>query len=379
MKKAITVRLLAAVLAAVFIISPCQITAGAVSVSAASAILIDSSSGEVIYEKDADTRRPMASTTKIMTGIIAIEKYDLDRAVTVSKQAVGVEGSSIYLYENEKMTMKDLLYALLLQSANDAAAAIAIEIAGSTEAFAELMNEKARELGLQNTSFANPHGLHSDDHYTTARELAALTRYAMQNAVFKEMVSTKRRVIPMRNGEASRLLINHNRLLTSYEGAIGVKTGFTKKSGRCLVSAAERGGVMLIAVTLNAPNDWSDHKNMFDYGFSLLESVTLLEEGGISGRAHIVSGKKDELAYCSFGSVSAVLPKDRGEIKTVIEMQRFYYAPIEKGQVIGRAVFLLDGREVASCEIRADESVQKIAYKKGIWGFILSFFKQKIS
>lgn len=206
-----------------------------ISVSASSAVLMDASSGNVLYEKDAHTERPMASTTKIMTALIAIEEYDLKKTVTVSKEAVGVEGSSVYLYENEKLTMEELVFALMLESANDAATAIAIEIAGSVEEFAELMNEKAEELGLENTSFENPHGLDGESHYTTAYDLAKLTAYAMKNEAFRAVVSTYKTVIPMNNGEGSRLLINHNRLLKSYEGTIGVKTGYTKKSGDVLL------------------------------------------------------------------------------------------------------------------------------------------------
>ncbi len=345
-----------------------------ISVSASSAVLMDASSGNVLYEKDAHTERPMASTTKIMTALIAIEEYDLKKTVTVSKEAVGVEGSSVYLYENEKLTMEELVFALMLESANDAATAIAIEIAGSVEEFAELMNEKAEELGLENTSFENPHGLDGESHYTTAYDLAKLTAYAMKNEAFRAVVSTYKTVIPMNNGEGSRLLINHNRLLKSYEGTIGVKTGYTKKSGRCLVTAAEKDGVMLIAVTLSAPDDWNDHRNMLDYGFSRIERLELVDENGITGLAAVVGGVSDCVTYASEGTVYADLIKGEHNIRTVIEMSRFYYAPVEAGELLGRAVFYDGDTEIASCEIRAADNVSQKPVKRTFWDWLKSLF-----
>ena len=224
-------------------------------VSAKSAILIEASTGEVIWSENPDQRLPMASTTKIMTALVAIESGDVKRTVSISPLAVGVEGSSVYLYANEKMTLEDLIYAMLLESANDAAAAIAIEVGGSIEGFADMMNERASSLGLSNTHFENPHGLDGETHYTTARELAIIAREAYSNEILKGIFSTYKKTIPLNETEGVRLLINHNKLLKSYDGATGIKTGFTKKSGRCLVSAAERDGLEFIAVTLNAPND----------------------------------------------------------------------------------------------------------------------------
>ena len=173
-----------------------------------------------------------------------------------------MEGSSVYLAQDEVLTLKELLYALLLESANDAAVAIAMAVDGSVDAFADRMNRYAAQLGLKDTHFVNPHGLDDDAHYTTARELALITRAALENPDFREIVSTQKTVIPLRGSEGVRLLLNHNRLLREYDGCIGVKTGFTKKTGRCLVSAAERDGVMLIAVTLGAPDDWNDHRRV---------------------------------------------------------------------------------------------------------------------
>ena len=235
---------------------------GTPTVSSQSAVLMDARYGLVLFEKDADRRLPMASTTKIMTALTALANAAPETVIRTAPEAVGVEGSSVYLSEGEELTLEQLLYALLLQSANDAAAAIAVGVGGSIAEFADLMNAQAQRLGLTDTHFANPHGLDADGHYTTARELAVITREALSHPLIRKIVGTRRATIPQGENPDARLLVNHHRLLRTYPDAIGVKTGFTKKSGRCLVSAAERDGVTLIAVTLNAPDDWRDHTAM---------------------------------------------------------------------------------------------------------------------
>lgn len=237
-------------------------------VSAKHAILLDADSGEVLWEKDADIPAPMASTTKIMTAIAVMDTLPLDKEITVPKEAVGTEGTSAYLKEGECLTVRDLLYALMLSSANDAAVTLALACDGSISAFAERMNRLACELSLKNTRFENPHGLPADGHYTTARELALLSAYAMCNPVFAEIVGTKS--YTCRTSVCVRTFKNHNKLLTFSKDAVGIKTGFTKTSGRCLVGAAKKDGTLLISVTLSAPNDWNDHAALFQYGFSLL-------------------------------------------------------------------------------------------------------------
>ncbi len=236
------------------------------SVSAKSAILV--SDGEVLYEKNADERLPMASTTKIMTCLIALERCDPDETVVVTKASCGIEGTSLYLRDGDTATVRDLVYAAMLRSANDAASALAVHVSWTEEEFCRLMNDKAKSLGMTSTHFDNPHGLPSEDHYTTARDFAALALYAMNNEEFRAVVSTTSCSIKI-SGK-SRALINHNRMLKSYEGADGVKTGYTKTAGRCLVSSAERGGVRLICVTLSDPDDWRDHTALLDYGFSII-------------------------------------------------------------------------------------------------------------
>ena len=233
-------------------------------VSAKSAALLDGTTGECLYVKNGEQRALIASTTKIMTGLLVCEAGELDRTVTVPDAAVGLEGSSMYLKKDETLTRRDLLYGMMLHSGNDAALTLAISVSGSEGAFVRQMNLRARALGLTQTHFANPHGLDSGENYSTALDLAHLAQAALQNAQLRAVVSTKTAVC------AGRTLTNHNKLLWRYDGCIGVKTGYTRHAGRILVSAAERDGRMLIAVTISDPDDWRDHTALLDYGFAVL-------------------------------------------------------------------------------------------------------------
>ena len=344
------------------------------SVSAKSAVLIDVNSGELLCSKNPDERLPMASTTKIMTALVAIETGDLAEEVTIPREAVGVEGSSIYLYEGERLTLEQLLYAVLLESANDAATAVAIHVGGSIEGFSTLMNQKAAELGLENTHFENPHGLDSEQHYTTARELAIIAAEAMKNPKLREIASTQKKTIPLNGTEGVRLLINHNRLLKSYDGAIGIKTGYTKKSGRCLVSAAERDGLTLICVTLSAPDDWRDHTSLLNYGFSNYESRVLCSEGEIRQLLPLVGGESDCVTLTNVSEIRVTLPKGTSSVECRIEARGFEYASVYEGEMLGRAIFLLDGKEIASTPLVASYSVNKIKNKNSLWDKITSPF-----
>lgn len=352
---------------------PCIFQASALSVSAGSAILIDAKSGLVLFEKNADKVRSMASTTKIMTAVVAIERYDLDANVKIPAAAVGIEGSSIYLCEGEVLTLRQLLYALLLSSANDAATAIALHCAGSIEAFADMMNDTARRLGLVNTHFDNPHGLDSDSHYTTAKDLAKLAAYAITLNEFKTISSTYKAQIPMAGTENARLLVNHNKLLRSYDGIIGVKTGFTKKSGRCLVSAAERDGTILVAVTLNAPDDWADHKAMLDFGFDNYSSVDLTKDIAPLPLP-VISGDVSTLQCAPKEPLSAMLPRDHGTILCRIEMDRFAYAPVKQNEVVGRIYYFCDGCELGCTDIITLQESRLKKQKYTIWDRISDFF-----
>ncbi len=239
------------------------------SLSARSAVLYNMNEGSFLYTKNESQRLPMASTTKIMTALIAIEQLDMNESLLVPKEATGIEGSSVYLRENDFVTVGDLVYSVLLQSANDAATVLALKIGGDIYGFSEIMNKRAEEIGLLDTNFENPHGLDSKNHYTTAHDLALLAAEALKNPTFKKICSTYKHDFFI--GDGRRVVVNHNKLLKRYKGAIGVKTGYTKKSGRCLVGACERDGVILVTVTLNAPNDWQDHEKLFDYGYSVID------------------------------------------------------------------------------------------------------------
>ena len=344
-----------------------------ISVSAESAVLIEASSGQIIWSKNANKRLPMASTTKIMTALVAIENFDIEKTVEISPDAIGIEGSSIYLYKGEKLSMLDLLYAMLLESANDAATAIAIAVGGNVEGFADMMNEKAEDLGLKTTHFSNPHGLDDPEHYTTAEELGKIAVEAMKNDTFKQIVSTYKRTIPLNETEGVRLLINHNKMLKAYNGAIGIKTGYTKKSGRCLVSAAEKDGVELIAVTLNAPDDWRDHKTMLDLGFSLYESRVLCQSGSFRQIQTVIGGKESYVVLTNKEDVIAVVRKDSAQIKCTVELFRFSYAPIKSGDIVGRLVYTLDGKEIAATPVYSTQTVERIEYRQSLFDRLFSF------
>lgn len=311
------------------------------NISARSAILIDSD-GAVLAQKNAGERMGEASTTKIMTSLVIAETMPLDTLVTIPAEAVGIEGSSVYLCEGEMLTVKELLLALLLESANDAAVALAIASAGSVEAFAEKMNARAKELGLEDTSFKNPHGLYHEEHYTTAYDLAQISAQALKLPALREIFSTKKAQISSRvtedmpEGEGKRYLHNHNKMLTLYDGAIGIKTGFTKKTGRCLVSAAERDGLTLIAVTLNAPDDWRDHTLLLDYGFDNYERVTLFDVGEFSYQYAVSGGREQFVRATNSLPLTLTLPKNSNEYSTLLDFeQRFELAPLREGTPLG--------------------------------------------
>jgi len=349
-----------------------NISADTLTLSAESAVLIDAFDDTVLYEKNSEIKLPMASTTKIMTAVVALENSDLDKTVIVSEKAVGVEGSSIYLYPNEKIKMIDLVYALLLESANDAAAAIAIDIAGSIESFAVMMNNKAAELELSSTSFTNPHGLSDEEHYTTAIDLARLASYALKNDTFKKIVSTYKHTIPLNDGEGTRWLINHNKLLRQYDGAIGVKTGYTIKSGRCLVSAAERDGVTLVAVTLRAPDDWNDHTELLDYGFSVRKHTVLADAFEFRFELPVLGGTKSYVIAENTDGFTYNLNPENTNIRHSAELKRFYAAPISAGDIVGRIVFYNNDEVIGTLNIISSEDCPK--REKSFFQKLIDFF-----
>lgn len=329
-----------------------------IHISADCATLYSYDTKKFIYNKNANIRHSMASTTKIMTALIAIENSSMEDIVTVDSRAVGIEGSSVYLRDKETISMENLLYALLLQSANDAAAAIAYDIAGSIESFADMMNEKALELGAKDTHFTNPHGLDDDNHYTTAQDLAKIAAAALSDETFRNIVSCRQKTITSDDGEIVRVLINHNKMLRIYDGAFGVKTGYTKKTGRCLVSCAERDGVTLICVTLDAPDDWDDHACLLDFGFTLLVPVKIANEGEIRFAVEVLNGDKAEVTVANSDALSVVLPKNDENVTVKTDINKTLIAPIKKGDVLGRLNVYKDGRLCASSALIATENIK---------------------
>ncbi|MCD8391120.1 MAG: D-alanyl-D-alanine carboxypeptidase [Firmicutes bacterium] len=318
--------------------------------AAAEAICVtDASSGEVVYESNAYARLPMASTTKIMTALTALENSSVSDIVTVSQNAANQEGSSAYLYAGDELTMLDLLYGLMLNSGNDAAVAIAEHIAGDADSFADMMNEKAREIGASDTHFTNPNGLPADGHYTTAYDLALIAGYAMQNEDFRTVVSAKSAEAHIINTGRTIEYYNHNKLLSTYDGCIGIKTGYTKAAGRCLVSAAERDNMTFIAVTLNDPDDWQDHKSLLDGCFSNYSAAA-----AVTGGDNADSG--GSMVYAEDFYVTA---KNGAEPDIEIEnhMPSALEAPVNAGEKVGYAEIFKNGALVGAVDILAAKSV----------------------
>ena len=348
--------------------SPIELVSLNIATSAGSAVLLDASGSEVhtLWEQNADERRGPASTTKIMTALVAAEQMPLSQKITVPKEAVGIEGSSVYLTEGEVLTLEELLCCTLLESANDAATAVAIAVGGSIDGFAELMNKKCDELGLKSTHFVNPHGLDDGEHYTTARELGIIAAAALENDALKKIFSTYKMTVSSPDG-CTRLLINHNRLLKSIEGCIGVKTGYTKATGRCLVSAAERDGLRLIAVTLDDGNDWHDHTLMLEAGFEAYERVELCEYVNIIPPEISVSdGEQSRVRTLARCSVFATIPKSGTDIEYRIEAVSALPSPVFRGQNAGEIVFLSNGKEIARTELVTAYAAAK-KKEKGFW------------
>lgn len=348
------------------------ISAHAVSpgdVSAASAILIEAQTGTVLFEKNADQHRAMASTTKIMTALLTIEAGDPDREFTVDPLAIRVEGTSMGLREGDRVSRRDLLYGILLPSGNDAANAAAVSVSGSIPAFVELMNRRAQELGLADTHFVTPSGLDADGHYTTARDLASLTAFAMKDELFREVVSCQSAEVEFGNPPYKRTLYNSNKMLKRYDGAIGVKTGFTDNARRCLVSAAQRGGVTLVAVTLNAGDDWNDHTKMLDHGFTQVQAYPA--DVGCSCRV-AVAGTGNSVGVYARSATLPLTAEQRGIVTRKVLLPNFVYGTVEKGDRLGEIQFQLDGETVLECPLYADSTVEVPGESPGFFREILA-------
>ncbi len=333
-----------------------------INISARSAALYEPETERFLYTKNPDQRLGMASTTKIMTALIALEVLDPEEKIAVDDRAIGIEGSSIYLKPGETMNALDLIFSLLLQSANDAAAALAYRISGSIDKFAALMNQRAADLGLKDTNFTNPHGLDDEDHYTTAHDLAVITAEALKNDTFREIASTYK--MRTESSTTSRLLVNHNKMLKSYDGCIGVKTGYTKKCGRCLVSAAERDDLTLISVTIDAPSDWSDHTKLLDYGYSRLEAKYLCRTNEFSFEIPILNGEMPTVSVSNTDEVKMIFDKGKSDFESHVKLSRYFAAPIERGDVLGVVIFTVNGETVAYVPLKAEENVNTVKKRK---------------
>lgn len=347
----------------------------ALGTSAKSAILFEPVSRRTVFAYNEKEKLPMASTTKIVTAITAIENGNLNDMVTTSKRAASVEGSSIWLAEGEQQKLEDLLYGLMLSSGNDAAIAIAEHI-GGYDNFVKLMNITAEKAGALNSNFENPNGLDSENHYTTAEDLAKITAYAMKNNTFRKIVSSKEKSVPWQGHEWNRKLKNHNKLLRMYEGCIGVKTGFTKKDGRCLVSAAERNGVTLICVTLNDPNDWDDHINMLNYGFDIFEASKVVEKNS-SISVPVANGiKKNVRCMPEKDYILPTMKDDRVTVKP--KFKNDFSAPILTGDVVGYLTVYLNEVPIEDIKIISEEDVveeRDDSLKSKFLSIIKYFFK----
>ena len=357
----------------VFCIFAFSLSTKAISTSAKASILINADTGEVIYSQNQNEKLPMASTTKIMTALLLCEEGNMEKEITVTPQMVKVEGTSMGLLGGDKVTYKALLYGMLLASGNDAANVTAYALGGTIDGFVNMMNQRAKELGLNNTHFETPSGLDGDEHYTTAEDLANLARVCMDNPLFKEAASTKAITLEYGNPPYRRTLTNHNKLLKIFEGAVGVKTGFTKKAGRCLVSCAEREGKRVIAVTLKDPNDWEDHINLLNYGLEKVKTTVITPEktdfsiSVISSQNQSVEVKIEEYTVSSL---------DTSGFSCEVNLPTFLYAPVKEGDVIGSVVYYKNKTQIARRDIRASQNIEKNSPKKSFWEKYKESFKK---
>ena len=348
-------------------------------VSAKAAVLIDADSGKILYAKQDSLRLPMASTTKIMTALLTLERSEVkDSIVTVTDEMVRVEGSSMGLMPGNRIHLSDLAVGMMMVSGNDAANTAAIAMAGTSAEFAKLMNARAKEIGMKSTNFVTPSGLDSELHYSTAYDMALLGAEALNNSRFASIVSQKQMTVKFVNPEQTIRYGNHNRLLSLYPDSIGIKTGFTKKAGRCLVSAAQRGSVRLVAVTLNAPNDWDDHIKLYDYGFSKLQPFTP-NTTDLRYTIPVVGGKAENVLVTA-GLVEdvSVMEDDINRIEQRVELPHFVYAPVREGEMLGSVKYLLDGKVIAEAPLLAEQAIEihqpeKTKMEK-IWDRIKSIF-----
>lgn len=366
-----------------------NVYADSLSLKADAAVVIDGESGEVLYDKQMHKLKFPASTTKIMTAILTLENCNLNDVVTIDAQTPFSDGNRIYLVEGEHITINNLLYALLLDSANDAAVALAKNISGNVDDFAKLMNEKAKEVGALNTNFHNPNGLPDNQHVTTAYDLAMIARYAMKNPEFRKVVGTYQYTIPATDKQPNRYLYNHNKLLWShekvfyknqwrtvkYEGATGIKTGYTIAAGSCVVASAKIGGRELVAVVLQSdPKDqYLDVIKLFGYGFANYKNIVLVKKGEIAGKVRVNSGTSSFVNAVAEDNFTVTVPKDFDEktIRKQVDLSTKLKAPIKKGQVIGTVKIYSDDKLLKEYPLKAAKDIKKSALLKFLAALLL--------
>lgn len=345
-------------------------------VSARAAALFCVNSGEFLFEKNAGEKLPMASTTKIMTSLLALEAAAAqNQTVTVTKEMYA-EGSSMYLKAGDKLKLSDLAVGMMMVSGNDAANAAALTVGKTQEKFADLMNARARQIGMKDTHFVTPSGLDDPEHYSTAHDMALLLDCANQNDTFAKISSQKSMKVSFIEPEdQANTYANHNRLLSLYEYCTGGKTGFTKDSGRCLVTSAEKDGVKLIAVTLHAPDDWNDHINLYNYGFDQLTRVSF-DDTAYHIKLPLAGSDKDQISVSAYTTADVVVKNEmKDKIKRQVSLPPFVYAPVEAGQVLGKVIYTLDGKTVAVNDLVADGDYPLQEEEKNFFSQIADFFR----
>ena len=351
-------KILAAILIAAFLfVSPVRARADdEPKVSAGAFVLMEAGTGEVLLEKNDDERMLIASTTKIMTALVVLEHENLDEEVTICPEWTNIEGSSMYLAAGQSYTVRELLYGMMLASGNDAAVALACHTAGSVDAFAALMNAEAASLGCTNTHFENPNGLDSDGHYSSARDLAVITRKAIQNDDFCSIVSCKSITI------GSNTFSNHNRLLRECEGVFGVKTGYTEAAGRSLVTCCEREGMTLICVTLSDPDDWDDHAALYDWAYGIYTTAAVLPEVNVCDMP-VIGGIASSVPVKPEGNLCLLRRKD-AEVTVQYNLPEFAYAGIHEGETAGTAAVYVDGVRIGELRLVYAGSVERNAAER---------------
>lgn len=364
-----------AVLTIIFVLS-CSYAVSAENktpeVSAKACVLIEEKTGKILFEKNSSEKLPMASTTKIMTTLLCLESGGLDDSFVVDSEAIKVEGSSMGLTEGDVVTKRDLCYGMMLPSGNDAANATAVKLGGSIENFAKIMNERAEEIGMTRTCFVTPSGLEGDGHGASAYDMALLAREALRNPDFAEICSQKKAKVEFGNPPYERWLTNTNKLLDMYEGVKGVKTGFTDEAGRCLVSACERDGISLICVTLNDKNDWQDHMNMYDYGYSVLQPLELSSDEIFA--VPVAGGTENTIPVRAEGKLLIGNDgKTENKISSEIILPPFVYSNVQLGNKIGEIKYYYNGMYIDSIPLKAMKNTE---YKKSSKKTDKSFFEK---